>query len=295
MVYARFNALDLKRTICCLFIAVMALSSCSLHKRLVGPSGPPLVPNSVAQKNNTIIQAERKDAIAAYVPFTVATYIERFKTIAIQEMNLYGIPASITLAQGLFESGNGNGDLAKIANNHFGIKCTSDWKGRSYYKDDDLVNDCFRVYDKPEDSYRDHSEFLRRKRYAPLFELDKNDYKGWANGLKQAGYATNPKYPDLLIGVIEKYHLDQYDRPENEAQKIKREDRVLSQINQNIGKSIKDSVVQTTPAEKLYTIKTGDTLYNVSKRFGLTVDELKALNNMADNNVKIGQKLIIAK
>ncbi|MES2425706.1 MAG: glucosaminidase domain-containing protein [Bacteroidota bacterium] len=295
MVYAGFNALGLKRTICCLFIAVMALSSCSLHKRLAGPSGPPLVPNSVAQKNNTTIQRERKDAIAAYVPFTVATYIERFKTIAIQEMNLYGIPASITLAQGLFESGNGNGDLAKIANNHFGIKCTSDWKGRSYYKDDDLVNDCFRVYDKPEDSYRDHSEFLKRKRYAPLFELDKNDYKGWANGLKQAGYATNPKYPDLLIGVIEKYYLDQYDRPENEAQKIKREDRVLSQINQNIGKSIKDSVVQTTPAEKLYIIKTGDTLYNVSKRFGLTVDELKALNNMADNNVKIGQKLIIAK
>jgi hypothetical protein len=229
------------------------------------------------------------------VPFTVAAYIDRFKTIAIQEMNLYGIPASITLAQGLFESGNGNGDLAKIANNHFGIKCTSDWKGKSYYKDDDQVNDCFRVYDRPEDSYRDHSEFLKRKRYASLFELDKNDYQGWANGLKTAGYATNPKYPQLLIGVIEKYHLDQYDRPEGELQKIKREDRVLTQINQNIGKAIKDSLVQSTPITKLYTIKTGDTLYNVSKRFGLTVDELKTLNNMADNSIKIGQKLVIAK
>ena len=292
MINAGFNALALMRNLCCLLIAVVALSSCSIHKKL---AGPPLVSNSVAQKNNTIIQAERKEAITAYVPYTVTTYIDRFKTIAIQEMNLYGIPASITLAQGLFESGNGNGDLAKIANNHFGIKCTSDWKGRSYYKDDDLQNDCFRVYDKPEDSYRDHSEFLKRKRYAPLFELDKNDYKGWANGLKQAGYATNPKYPDLLIGVIEKYHLDQYDRPENDEQKIKREDRVLTQINQNIGKSIKDSLVQTTPNNKLYTIKTGDTLYNVSKRFGLTVDELKVLNNMADNSIKIGQKLIIAK
>jgi hypothetical protein len=292
MIYAGFSALGLKRNLCCLFIAAVALSSCSIHKRV---GGPPVISNNEAQRNNTIIQKERKEAIAGYVPFTVASYIDRFKTIAIQEMNLYGIPASITLAQGLFESGNGNGDLAKIANNHFGIKCTSDWKGRSYYKDDDLQNDCFRVYDKPEDSYRDHSEFLKRKRYAPLFELDKNDYKGWANGLKQAGYATNPKYPDLLIGVIEKYHLDQYDRPEGEEQKIKREDRVLAQINQNIGKSIKDSLVRTTPDNKLYTIKTGDTLYNVSKRFGLTVDELKALNNMADNNIKIGQKLIIAK
>jgi hypothetical protein len=227
--------------------------------------------------------------------YTVAQYIDRFKAIAIQEMNLYGIPASVTLAQGLFESGNGNGDLARIANNHFGIKCTSDWKGKSYYKDDDQVNDCFRVYDRPEDSFRDHSEFLKRKRYAKLFELDKNDYVGWANGLKEAGYATNPKYPQLIIGVIQKYSLDQYDRPEGTVQKIKREDRVLTEINQNIGKAIKDSLVQATPANKTYTIKQGDTLYNISKRFGLTIDELKALNNMADNNIKIGQKLVIAK
>jgi hypothetical protein len=274
-----------------LFIALVFLSACSVRKKTVIAS----VTNKEAHKNNTGIQQANKEAIANYVPFTATGYIERFKTIAIQEMNLYGIPASITLAQGLFESGNGNGDLAKIANNHFGIKCTSDWKGKSYYKDDDNVNDCFRVYNKPEDSYRDHSEFLKRKRYAALFELDKNDYQGWANGLKQAGYATNPKYPQLIIGIIQKYNLDQYDRPEGEIQKIKREDRVLTQINQNIGKAIKDSLVENTPTNKLYTIKQGDTLYNVSKRFGLTVDELKALNNMADNSIKIGQKLIIAK
>ncbi len=291
MIFAKHTHLAKQRTIGFLFIAVVFLSACSVHKKVITAN----VTNKEAHKNNTVIQKANKEAIANYVPFTAASYIDRFKTIAIQEMNTYGIPASITLAQGLFESGNGNGDLAKIANNHFGIKCTSDWKGKSYYKDDDNVNDCFRVYDKPEDSYRDHSEFLKRKRYAPLFELDKNDYQGWANGLKQAGYATNPKYPQLIISIIQKYNLDQYDRPEGEIQKIKREDRVLTQINQNIGKAIKDSLVENTPTNKLYTIKQGDTLYNVSKRFGLTVDELKSLNNMADNSIKIGQKLIIAK
>jgi flagellum-specific peptidoglycan hydrolase FlgJ len=265
------------------------LSACSAHKSVVSISGRD------ARRNNEQIQKEHRDAIAGATVYTVAQYIDSFKTIAIQEMNLYGIPASVTLAQGLFESGNGNGELARVANNHFGIKCTSDWKGKSYYKNDDQVNDCFRVYDRPEDSFRDHSVFLQRKRYAKLFELDKNDYQGWAQGLKDAGYATNPKYPQLIIGVIQKYNLDQYDRPEGEVQKIKREDRVLTQINQNIGKAIKDSLIQATPVDKTYTIKQGDTLYNVSKRFGLTVDDLKALNNMADNNIKIGQKLVVAK
>jgi len=268
-------------------LLIVFLSACSAHKSAIS--------NSQAKKNNSAIERSNKEAIRNYTPFTVTSYIERFKKIAVKEMDQYGIPASITLAQGLFESGNGNSDLAKIANNHFGIKCTSDWNGKSYYKDDDRENDCFRVYNNPEDSYRDHSEFLKRKRYAALFELDKNDYKGWAYGLKQAGYATNPKYPELLIGVIERYHLDQYDKPEGEIQKIKREDRVLAEINKNIGTEKKDSIIQNTPTEKLHTVVTGDTLYNISKRFGLTVDELKALNNMADNNIKIGQKLIVVK
>jgi len=182
-----------------------------------------------------------------------------------------------------------------VANNHFGVKCGSGWTGKSYFKDDDNPNDCFRVYATPEESYRDHSNFLKKKNYAALFELDKNDYKGWAKGLKKAGYATNPNYPALIINVIEKYNLDQYDRPEAGVQKIKREDRVFTQINANIGKDIKDSLVKTTPVNKLYMVKQGDTLYNISKRFGLTVDELKALNRMADNNIKLGQQLIIAK
>jgi flagellum-specific peptidoglycan hydrolase FlgJ len=276
------------RKILCALSIIVVLASCSARKKGI-------ISNSQAHRNNKEIQKAHSDAIANYTTYTADQYIQRFKTIAIQEMNTYGIPASITLAQGLFESGNGNGELARVANNHFGIKCTSDWKGKSYYKDDDAVNDCFRVYDNPEDSFRDHSNFLKRKRYAALFELEKNDYQGWANGLKTAGYATNPRYPQLLIGIIQKYNLDQYDRPEGELQKIKREDRVLAQINQNIGTAVKDSIVQASPADKLYTIKQGDTLFNISKRFGLTVDELKALNNMGDNNIKIGQILVIAK
>ncbi|SDI39927.1 glucosaminidase domain-containing protein [Mucilaginibacter sp. P25] len=272
-----------------LFIAVVCLSSCSARKKTT------TVSNRDAKRNNSNIQKANKDAIANYRSYNSLEYIDRFKAIAIQEMNQYGIPASITLAQGLFESGAGNSDLAKYANNHFGIKCTSDWTGKSYYKDDDNVNDCFRVYDNPEDSFRDHSAFLKRKNYAKLFELDKNDYEGWAYGLKKAGYATNPKYPQLLINIIVKYNLDQYDRPEGEIAKIKREDRVLSQINDSIGKPVQDTLSKTPPDDKIYTVKQGDTLYNISKRFGITVDDLKALNSMSDNGIKIGQKLVVVK
>ena len=272
-----------------LFIAVVCLNSCSARKKTT------TVSNRDAKRNNSNIQKANKDAIANYRSYNSLEYIDRFKAIAIQEMNQYGIPASITLAQGLFESGAGNSDLAKYANNHFGIKCTNDWTGKSYYKDDDNVNDCFRVYDNPEDSFRDHSAFLKRKNYAKLFELDKNDYEGWAYGLKKAGYATNPKYPQLLINIIVKYNLDQYDRPEGEIAKIKREDRVLSQINDSIGKPVQDTLSKTPPDDKIYTVKQGDTLYNISKRFGITVDDLKALNSMSDNGIKIGQKLVVVK
>ena len=270
-----------------LILSAVLFSSCSVHKGLIS--------NHEARRNNAIVQRDNRQGIANYTPYTSLTYIERFKTIAIQEMNLYGIPASITLAQGLFESGSGNGELARVANNHFGIKCTSDWKGKGYYKDDDNHNDCFRVYDKPEDSFRDHSEFLKRPRYAKLFQLDKNDYVGWANGLKAAGYATNPNYPNLLINVIQKYNLTQYDSPETEPQKEKREDRVLTQINDNTIVAKQDSAVQTDTTNKSYTVVTGDTLYSISRRFGITVEDLKALNSLQDNNIRIGQKLIVVK
>lgn len=264
---------------------IMVLASCSSKK-------------SYHQQNKIVEKNADKQSSGIYPNYTVASYIERFKDIAIAEMNRYGIPASITMAQAILESGTGKSDLAKYANNHFGIKCTTDWNGKGYYKDDDKKDDCFRVYKNPEESFRDHSEFLKRKRYAFLFELDKDDYEGWAKGLKQAGYATNPKYPDLLISLIERYDLSQFDRGEGKYEKIKREDRVLTDINKNIPyEKSKDQPKDATPviAGKNYIVQQNDTLYNISKRFGLTVDELKALNNMTDNVIKIGQELRVKK
>ncbi|MBU1720205.1 MAG: glucosaminidase domain-containing protein, partial [Bacteroidetes bacterium] len=139
-------------------------------------------------------------------------YVGKFKEAAIREMEEGGVPASITLAQGLLESGNGNSPLARNANNHFGIKCHVGWEGETYIQDDDEANECFRKYKTVFDSYRDHSNFLRnRQRYAFLFELDPTDYKGWAKGLKKAGYATDPSYADRLIKLIEQYELHKID------------------------------------------------------------------------------------
>jgi hypothetical protein len=275
-----------------LFIAVLLFSACSARKNTIS--------NSKARSNNRSIQRLHAGAMAGFTPIASLQYIDKYKAIAIQEMKSYGIPASIALAQGLFESGSGNSELARVANNHFGIKCTADWQGKGYYKDDDHANDCFRVYDRAEDSFRDHSEFLKRKNYTRLFELDRNDYQGWAYGLKKAGYATNPNYPTLLINIIEKYNLHQYDSPEGELQKIRRVDTVLTQIDKKIDKATTDSskidcTQQTTPDSKTYTVVKGDTLFNISKRFGLSVDDLKALNNLESNNIKLGQKLVVVK
>lgn len=152
-------------------------------------------------------------AQTAKLPMTAEQYIENFKDDAIKEMLLFNIPASITLAQGMLESGNGNSDLAVYANNHFGIKCHNEWTGPTFTKDDDEKDECFRKYASALDSYTDHSSFLKtRSRYAFLFELKRTDYKGWAKGLKKVGYATDPKYPRRLIDLIETYKLYQYDR-----------------------------------------------------------------------------------
>ena len=140
-------------------------------------------------------------------------YIEKYSSLAVEEMYRSGIPASITLAQGLLESGNGRSELALKSNNHFGIKCHNNWEGKKVYFDDDEKGECFRKYPKPEDSYRDHSDFLRfRARYRFLFDYPVTDYKAWAFGLKKAGYATDPEYPSKLIRLIEEYELHQFDR-----------------------------------------------------------------------------------
>ncbi len=139
-------------------------------------------------------------------------YIDKYKDIAIREMKRYHIPASITLAQGLLESGAGRSTLARKSHNHFGIKCGSDWTGRTVSHDDDARGECFRAYKHAEESYEDHSKFLRnRPRYASLFKLKMTDYKGWARGLKKAGYATDPRYAQRLIDIIELYNLHRYD------------------------------------------------------------------------------------
>lgn len=139
-------------------------------------------------------------------------YIDQYKDIAIEQMQRYHIPASITLAQGLLESGAGRSELTRNSNNHFGIKCNNNWTGRRTYHDDDAKNDCFRVYDSAYESYEDHSKFLSgNQRYRQLFQLKTTDYKGWAKGLKACGYATSPVYAEKLIEIIQLYKLYQYD------------------------------------------------------------------------------------
>jgi LysM repeat protein len=144
---------------------------------------------------------------------SIEEYINKYKGIAIDEMKTYKIPASITLAQGIHESANGNSILPLKANNHFGVKCQDNWNGETFFKDDDKEDECFRKYNNPDESFKDHCEFIKnRKRYFFLFDLKTDDYKGWAKGLKAAGYATNPNYPELLVNIIEKYKLNEFDR-----------------------------------------------------------------------------------
>ena len=153
----------------------------------------------------TFSQAQTTDEVLAY--------IAKYRDIAIAEMQRTGVPASITLAQGIHETGAGTSDLVISSNNHFGIKCKSDWTGATVFHDDDARGECFRKYDDPSDSYKDHSDFLKnRPNYSSLFKLDELDYKSWSYGLKKAGYATNPKYPQILINLIEKYDLQDYSR-----------------------------------------------------------------------------------
>ncbi len=225
-------------------------------------------------------------------------YIAKYKDIAIAEMNQYGIPASIKLAQAILESGNGNSYLAREANNHFGIKCGGTWQGRSVNRPDDHINDCFRVYDNPEQSFRDHSQFLLRKRYEQLFTLDKNDYKGWAKGLKDAGYATNPRYPELLIDLIERYELYQYDRAESSTiAKIHREEKVEEIIEQ---KAVQEppraeEKLKSAVAMVIHEVKTSDTLYSIGQKYGVTVEQLKQLNGLSTDILSAGQLLVISK
>lgn len=224
-------------------------------------------------------------------------YIDKYKYVAMREMNQYGIPASIKLAQALLESGNGNSYLAREANNHFGIKCGGVWRGKSIARQDDSPNDCFRVYDNAEDSFRDHSQFLLRKRYEKLFALDKSDYKGWAKGLKEAGYATNPRYPELLIDLIERYDLHKYDTKESYVEREIREVRVEELIEKKVVQepAVNAEQIKSPIAMIIHEVKPSQTLYSISKQYNVEVEQIKLLNNLASDNLSIGQLLVISK
>lgn len=221
-----------------------------------------------------------KQKIVSKPSISTQQYIQKFEDISRTEMKRKGIPASITLAQGILESGSGSSTLAREANNHFGIKCGSNWNGPSMKRKDDdykrgrLVKSCFRKYDNPNSSYRDHSEFLsdpkKAYRYGFLFELSSTDYKGWAKGLQKAGYATSRTYASKLIRIIEQYQLYNYDLgiiPDPD-------------VKQNI--------------EGIYHIVIkGDTLYSIAKKFNTTVSVIKKLNNLQSDQLQIGQQLLI--
>lgn len=288
----------MKRLCPLVLVLLMTLSSCSVSKHSVGSSSD-------------------KDAYAVY--------IARYSDIAVEQMKKYGIPASITLAQGLLESDAGRSTLATKCNNHFGIKCHSDWKGRKMYHDDDKKQECFRCYRDDEDSFRDHSVFLvNGARYQSLFKLSVTDYKGWAKGLKAAGYATSPTYATKLIEIIERYGLDRYDKKGGVRLKSGllphqpllvngqrcvrlREGETLKDIAREYGMQL--SMLRrfnevdrkfTPPAgtqiflerkksradkeHRTYVVKKGDSLWSISQQFGISVSSLAKRNKIGDSN-----------
>lgn len=221
----------------------------------------------------------------------IAEYVLLYKDIAIQNMREFKIPASIILAQGVLESGSGRGILSMKSNNHFGIKCHTGWTGDSVTHDDDQKGECFRKYDDPSGSYRDHALFLTsRSRYASLFDLESDDYQGWAKGLREAGYATDRAYPQKLIGLIERYQLYIHDQvalgnrnPEPIQIKMIAKENVIKE----------PTIDRLVKSENLYKVAQGDTLYSISKKLGISIDQIVRLNSIIDNSIAIGQILRI--
>lgn len=297
-----------------------------------------------------------RTAFASVLPAPFASnedqerYIKRFKDVAIREMERTGVPASIKLAQGLLESNSGKSDLARGAKNHFGIKCGSQWKGEEYYKKDDdyddngrLIKSCFRQYRNADASFVAHSEFLRDPaksfRYGFLFRLEPTDYRAWAKGLRQAGYATNPRYPELLISLIERYHLQQYDSPgavDPEEVEGPVEEAIAGILRTNdVSYFISDAPLtvkevarqvdisthrlldynegldgegqRVTVGERVYlqkkrrayrgkdryhTVEAGETALDIANRYGIRLDKLLRRNRLLENQVPaVGEQL----
>jgi len=240
-------------------------------------------------------------------------YINTYKDLAVKEMKRSGIPASITLAQGMLESDNGNSRLATRARNHFGIKCHSDWEGKKFHKDDDAKNECFRKYKTVYESFYDHTEFLSTKqRYAFLFDLKPTDYKAWAKGLKKAGYATNPKYPELLIRIIEDNELYKYDGQQEQEQEKKiiaeKEDKKQTRVEKkkHKTKSIKLGDVDNFSIElagrkvmqnnriNYIMVKEGDSFFKIANDLDMMLWQLVKYNDLSKNSkLTKGQLLYI--
>ena len=269
-------------------IVALLLSSCGAKKRRsTQKKGAPVVIRTEKPTTKTTNDLNTEETLdlfpmpedtGRFERFPISDtedYIDNFAEIAQYEMRAFGIPASITLAQGILESGSGRGELTLKTNNHFGIKCHTGWQGEFDFHDDDAKGECFRKYNHPMYSFRDHSIFLStRSRYAFLFNYRRDDYKKWAHGLRQAGYATDRKYPEKLIAIIERYKLHEYDEAVV--------DTGLSPVRQP-----KQYDVFT------HTVEKGDTLYAISRRYDISVDELRRLNNLNDNIISIGQVLNI--
>ncbi len=211
---------------------------------------------------------------------TVDQYIEKYSSLAVDEMYRSKIPASITLAQGILESGNGNSRLATEANNHFGIKCKASWTGKTMYEDDDAPQECFRKYDAAIDSYRDHSDFLmKNSRYAFLFDLEQTDYKAWAHGLKKAGYATNPQYAELLITFIERHKLHKYDGVKLSEEEDRENKEEKAETIKSYGKEV---IVNGVPG---IVAKAGDSYAKIALDYDIKVYQIYRNNDLPKDAV----------
>lgn len=219
-------------------------------------------------------------------------FVRKYKQIAIREMKRTGIPASITLAQGILESGCGKSELAVNANNHFGIKCHNEWQGQTYTMDDDKKSECFRKYKTPEQSWIDHSDFLTsRPRYASLFALKSTDYKSWAKGLKDAGYATNPQYANMLIKIIEEEKLYQYDcltgYPDGSVSDIPEMDIAGQPVYRN-REEMRNGII-------CIEAKPGDTYEKIAGYYGIKVKKLLQYNDCRQSELQPGQLVYLKK
>ena len=290
-----------------LIVVLLFLVSCGSKQATSGKSKKKEIntrESYLYAKSDLIFDSYKKDYKGKVNDFTIA-YIGTYKNIAIDKMEKYKIPASITLAQGILESGNGLSTLAKKSNNHFGIKCHSGWKGKKVYHDDDKKGECFRKYPTPEGSFNDHSIFLTgRGRYEFLFDLKPDDYKAWAKGLKKAGYATDRKYPKKLISFIETFELYKYDdlvldekgykrSLKNEQYEYKDDDRSIAKNEVVDDRSIADNDI--TDDDVFITVVKGDTLYSIARSNNLSVDDLKRINGLDSNELSIGMKLLVTK